>query len=90
MSGKRSARALRGIRSQPTVSLDDSEANTDDLPALINIEDELDFEDGDRLFAVSMDWSSMPSEHIRATETISQRLAQAHAWNVGDTGLKGF
>jgi hypothetical protein len=58
-----------------------TEEDRDDLPALLkNDEDEDDpeFEEGDRMFAASLHRSTA---EIRATSTISQRLAEAFKRN---------
>jgi len=61
-----------------------------DLPDLVrddeddeDDEDDLDFEDGDRMFASGL---HAPPEEIRATSTISQRLAEAFKRNSDQSG----
>jgi hypothetical protein len=90
------ARILRSVRAGPFPSIcvvdtddregEDHEDDDDpDLPGLIpDSEDDSDdednpIEDGDRIFYTRFG----PSEDIRATSTVSQRLAEAHAKNSG-------
>ena len=50
-----------------------------DLPELLrDDDDEPEFEEGDRMFATGL---KGPMEEVRATSTISQRLAEAFKWN---------
>lgn len=90
MSGKHSTHILCDIWSLPIVILDDTDSSEDETPELADNEDEINFEEGDCLFAVSMNWSKIQSECIYATETISQCLAQAYALNTNNDVPKGF